>query len=176
MLATIWMCTQEWSLISIRTAALTLATCHQALSCLSSFACPISVRSLRLPRTGTLMRMCSTAAEGGSRVSRSASGERGWSIRSSVSRSSATRGTLRRGLRAGRRAGERRLERRCRRRCGLGLAAELEVHQRPRGGDERPDHRVRDQAAEEVLELVRQPEEGERGDDRGGDPDPYADH
>ena len=96
MFVTIWMCTQEWSLISMRTAALTLATCHQAFSCLSSLARPISVRSLRLPRTGTLMRMCSTAADGGSRVSRSASGERGWSIRSSVSRSSRPRGTLRR--------------------------------------------------------------------------------
>ena len=31
MLATIWMCTQEWSLISIRTTAFTFATCHHAL-------------------------------------------------------------------------------------------------------------------------------------------------
>ena len=32
MLVTIWMCTQEWSLISMRLTALTFATCHQALS------------------------------------------------------------------------------------------------------------------------------------------------
>ena len=31
MFVTIWMCTQEWSLISIRVTALTLATCHQRL-------------------------------------------------------------------------------------------------------------------------------------------------
>ncbi len=36
MFATIWMCTQEWSLISRRTTALTFATCHHAFSCLSS--------------------------------------------------------------------------------------------------------------------------------------------
>ena len=33
MLATIWMWTHEWSLISRRLTALTLATCHQPLSC-----------------------------------------------------------------------------------------------------------------------------------------------
>ena len=52
MFVTIWMCTQEWSLISIRATAFTFETCHQALSCLSSFTRSISVRSLRLPRTG----------------------------------------------------------------------------------------------------------------------------
>ena len=31
MFATIWMCTQEWSLISRRATALTFATCHQRL-------------------------------------------------------------------------------------------------------------------------------------------------
>ena len=36
MLATIWMCTQEWSLISSRATAFTFATCHQPLSWSSS--------------------------------------------------------------------------------------------------------------------------------------------
>ena len=36
MFATIWMCTQEWSLISSRATAFTFATCHQALSWASS--------------------------------------------------------------------------------------------------------------------------------------------
>ena len=31
MFVTIWMCTQEWSLISIRATAFTFATCHQRL-------------------------------------------------------------------------------------------------------------------------------------------------
>ena len=31
MFVTIWMCTQEWSLISRRTTAFTFATCHQRL-------------------------------------------------------------------------------------------------------------------------------------------------
>ena len=35
MFVTIWMCTQEWSLISIRATAFTFETCHHALSCLS---------------------------------------------------------------------------------------------------------------------------------------------
>ena len=38
MLATIWMCTHEWSLIWSRTTALTFETCHQAFSSRSSFA------------------------------------------------------------------------------------------------------------------------------------------
>ena len=32
MLVTIWMCTQEWSLICRRVTALTLAACHSAFS------------------------------------------------------------------------------------------------------------------------------------------------
>ena len=52
MLVTIWMCTQEWSLISMRATAFTFETCHQPLSCVSSLTRSISVRSLRLPRTG----------------------------------------------------------------------------------------------------------------------------
>ena len=82
MFATIWMCTQEWSLISIRTTAFTFATCHQPFSCLSSFTRSSSFRSLRLPRTGRLMCIFSTACAGVSLVSRTASAETGSSIRS----------------------------------------------------------------------------------------------
>ena len=32
MFVTIWMCTQEWSLIAIRATAFTFETCHQPLS------------------------------------------------------------------------------------------------------------------------------------------------
>ncbi len=85
MLATIWMCTQEWSLISSRATAFTFATCHQPLSCVSSLTRETSVRSLRFPRAGTLMRISATASAGVSRASRSASSEAGDSIRSSVS-------------------------------------------------------------------------------------------
>ena len=91
MFVTIWMCTHEWSLICMRTTALMFATCHHALSCLSSLTRSMSVRSLRLPRTGTLMRICSTAWAGVSRVSRCASSETGCSMRCSVSLSSVTR-------------------------------------------------------------------------------------
>ena len=87
MFATIWMCTQEWSLISIRTTAFTFATCHQPFSCLSSFTRSSSFRSFRLPRTGRLMCIFSTACAGVSRVSRTASSEIGSSIRSCISRS-----------------------------------------------------------------------------------------
>ena len=45
MFATIWMCTHEWSLISIRATALTLATCHQPLTWSSLFTRSITVRS-----------------------------------------------------------------------------------------------------------------------------------
>ena len=34
MFVTIWMCTQEWSLISIRATAFTFETCHQRLELL----------------------------------------------------------------------------------------------------------------------------------------------
>src|SRR2546430_4846527 len=94
MLATIWTCTHEWSLISIRATAFTFATCHQPLSWRSAFARSITVRSLRLPRAGTLMRICATASTGVSRVSRSASAETGCSIRSSVFGSRSTEVTL----------------------------------------------------------------------------------
>ena len=88
MLATIWMCTQEWSLIWSRTTALTLATCHQPFSSRSAFARSRTRRSLRLPRSGSRMRMCSTASAGVSRASRTASADAGSSIRASVSGSS----------------------------------------------------------------------------------------
>src|SRR3954466_720400 len=76
----------------MRTTALTLATCHQALSCLSLLTRSRSVRSLRFPRAGTFSRMRSTASAGVRRASCSASSETGCSIRSSVSLSNATGG------------------------------------------------------------------------------------
>src|SRR3954469_12053878 len=85
MFVTIWTCTQEWSLIAIRETALTFETCHQPLSSLSLLTRSISVRSLRSPRTGTLIFMRETASAGGSRVSCSASESTGCSIRSAVS-------------------------------------------------------------------------------------------
>src|SRR5438270_11275599 len=94
MLATIWTCTHEWSLMSIRTTALPFAACHQPLSWGSAFARSITVRSLRLPRAGTLMRIWATASAGVRRVSRSASAETGCSIRSSVFGSRSTGVTL----------------------------------------------------------------------------------
>jgi hypothetical protein len=89
MLATIWMCTHEWSLIRSRATALTFATCHQPFSWSSALTRSMIRRSLRLPRTGTFSRICATASFGVRRVSRSASAETGCSIRSSVSGSSA---------------------------------------------------------------------------------------
>src|SRR6266487_353876 len=89
MFATIWMCTQEWSLICMRATAFTFDACHQPLSWVSSLTRSNSLRSLRLPRTGTLIFICATASVGVSRVSRSASSETGCSIRSSVSLSRA---------------------------------------------------------------------------------------
>ena len=52
MFVTIWMCTQEWSLISIRTVAFTFATCHHPFSCRSAFTRSSSVRSFRFARSG----------------------------------------------------------------------------------------------------------------------------
>src|SRR5438093_13260932 len=92
-LATIWMCTQEWSLICMRTTAFTFDACHQPLSCVSSLTRSSSRLNLRLPRTGTLILICATASVGLSRVSRSASSETGCSIRSSVSLSRAMTGS-----------------------------------------------------------------------------------
>ena len=50
MFVTIWMCTHEWSLISSRATALTLATCHHAFSCVSALTRWMIVRSLRFAR------------------------------------------------------------------------------------------------------------------------------
>src|SRR2546426_2636851 len=99
MLATIWMCTHEWSLMCIRATAFTLDACHHALSCVSSLTRSSIRRSFRLPRTGTLIFISLTACAGVRRVSRSASSETGWSIRSSVSRSSSTASSLERSAR-----------------------------------------------------------------------------
>ena len=61
MFVTIWMCTQEWSLIAIRATALTFETCHQPLSCESWFTRSITRRSFWLPRSGTRIRIAATA-------------------------------------------------------------------------------------------------------------------
>ena len=86
MFVTIWMCTQEWSLISIRTTAFTFATCHQPLSWSSRLTRSITWRSFLLPRSGRRIRIWETASAGVSRASRFASSEVGLSIRSWVFR------------------------------------------------------------------------------------------
>ena len=48
MFATIWMCTQEWSLIPSRLTAVTFETCQYAFSASSSLTRPSRVRSFRL--------------------------------------------------------------------------------------------------------------------------------
>ena len=73
MLATIWMCTQEWSLIWSLAMALTFETCQSAFSSVSSFTRSRIERSLRLPRAGTRIRICATACAGVMRASRSSS-------------------------------------------------------------------------------------------------------
>src|SRR3954447_20271665 len=95
MFVTIWMWTHEWSLISIRATAFTFDTCHQPFSCVSALTRSIRVRSLRLPRTGTLMRIRSTASAGVRRASCSASSDTGCSIRSAVSLSIAMERSIR---------------------------------------------------------------------------------
>ena len=100
MFVTIWTCTQEWSLIAIRETALTFETCHQPLTWSSALTRSISVRSLRLPRTGTLIRIRATASAGVRRVSCSASASTGCSIRSAVSLSMATRASIVRSMSA----------------------------------------------------------------------------
>ena len=64
MLATIWMCTHEWSLMRILATAFTFATCHQLFSCVSSFTRSSSLRIFRFPRTGTLILIWATACVG----------------------------------------------------------------------------------------------------------------
>src|SRR3954452_25591637 len=86
----------------MRATALTFDTCHQPFSCVSALTRSISVRSLRLPRTGTLMRIRSTASAGVRRASRSASSDAGCSIRSAVSLSIATKRSIRPATRHGR--------------------------------------------------------------------------
>ena len=77
MFVTIWMCTHEWSLISMRATAFTFATCHQPFSWSSRLTRSITVRSLRFARSGTRIRICRTASAGVSRASRAASFETG---------------------------------------------------------------------------------------------------
>ena len=64
MLATIWTCTHEWSLICSRTTAFTFETCHHALICVSALTFSSTRRSLRLPRAGTRSCIGSTASAG----------------------------------------------------------------------------------------------------------------
>src|SRR5688500_14461152 len=183
MFATIWMCTHEWSLISSRPTAFTLATCHHALSWVSPLTRSISVRSLRFARDGTLMRIRATASAGVSLTSCSASSEAGDSIRSSVSGSR----PLTPRNPAGRSEGGRAVARRRRRRVRVGdggggggclgpALREREVHQRPGDGDERDDDRVRDQVADEAVEPVRKPEGQQPDDDARHDHGPDRDH
>src|SRR3954471_18692238 len=156
MFATIWMCTHEWSLISIRATAFTFETCHQPLSCLSALTRSISVRSLRLPRTGTLIFIRSIASAGVSRASRSASSEAGWSIRSAVSLSIDIEPSLFLLFVPDR------LPRLARRRLGqdrpLGLGEPV-VERRQHMRLKRDDERAGDRAADQVLPEVRQPDE-----------------
>src|SRR4051795_2561562 len=98
MFVTIWMCTHEWSLISIRTTAFTFETSHQPLICGSLLTLSITLRSFLFARTGTRMRICAIASDGLSLVSRSASAETGWSIRFSVSGSICIPSSLRRSV------------------------------------------------------------------------------
>src|SRR4051794_4482551 len=72
MFVTIWMCTQEWSLICMRATALTLAACHSALIESSWLTRSTTSRRVRFPRAGTLIRMSRTASAGVIRAPRSA--------------------------------------------------------------------------------------------------------
>ncbi len=83
MFVTIWMCTQEWSLISMRATALTFATCHQPLSCVVlvdavDHRSQLAVRAHRHADA----HLRAPLPRGVMRVSRSASAETGCSIRS----------------------------------------------------------------------------------------------
>src|SRR4051794_30238033 len=72
MFVTIWMCTQEWSLICMRATALTFAACQSALIDSSRLTRSTTSRSVRFPRAGTLIRMSRTASAGVIRAPRSA--------------------------------------------------------------------------------------------------------
>src|SRR5689334_19323517 len=144
MFVTIWMCTHEWSLISIRATAFTFATCHQPFSWSSRLTRSITVRSVRFARTGTRMRISPTACFGVMRVSRSASGETGWSIRSFVSGSTDNSGAH------------------DDRRSGLVVQALLLlVPERPQDVDEPDDRQRADHSADDVpaqcLPVARTP-------------------
>src|SRR6266516_1290421 len=152
MLVTICTCTHEWSLISSRALALTLATCHQPLSWRSALTRSISVRSLRLARSGTRIRIDSTACAGVSRASRSASAGVGDSIRSLVSGSRVMALTL--ALQRGPSSG------------GLRLGYQLEVHRRPRERKERRQQDVGGEAAQPRAEELGQDRAQDPGDDR----------
>ena len=71
MLATIWICTQEWSLICRRAIALTLETPERLELGVGIHALEEGARSFRLPLAGTRIRICSTACAGVMRASRS---------------------------------------------------------------------------------------------------------
>ena len=94
MLVTIWMCTQEWSLISSRAAALTFETCHQRLELVVAVDALDHRRELPVRRaSGTLIRIWAIASVGVRRASRSASAETGSSMRPWVSASSGVSGS-----------------------------------------------------------------------------------
>jgi hypothetical protein len=95
MLVTIWMWTQEWSLISMRLTAFTFATCHHALSWSSRLTRSIRRRSFWLPRTGTLMRIRATASLGVSLASCRASAETGLGRGTGLDDSGSTAGSIR---------------------------------------------------------------------------------
>src|SRR5579862_7253835 len=73
MLSTIWMCTQEWSLMPSRLVALTAETCHQAFTWVSAFTAASNCSRRRLPRVGTRTRIAATASRGGMGGSRGGS-------------------------------------------------------------------------------------------------------
>ena len=74
MFSTIWMCTQEWSLIPSRRVAFTADTCHHALTCSSELTASSSASSRRLPRVGARTRTSANASRGGIAGSRGATG------------------------------------------------------------------------------------------------------
>jgi hypothetical protein len=63
MFVTIWTWTHEWS-VSPSRAALTPATCHQALTCSSPLTASSSWSRRRLPRVGARMRTLAIASAG----------------------------------------------------------------------------------------------------------------
>src|SRR3954447_10930257 len=144
MLVTIWMCTHEWSLISIRATAFTFATCHQPLIWSSLFTRSITVRSFLFARTGTRILICLTASAGVSLVSRAASSETGSSMRSCVSGSNSTRQPYAGGARAALGANDDR-------RRGLVVQALVSVvPEGPQDVDEPDEGEERDHSCDEI--------------------------